>query len=113
MAKENGQVDEAEMMEDSEIEKKIEEVKSANKELGLPELDADDGREDSEEDGEGGTSKAAEPKTKPSKASAKAEGKVAERPLNTFRDVMKYLITWRGEHLVGREARLMADFPNA
>ena len=76
MAKENGQVEEADMMEDSEIEKKIEEqAKDSNKELGLPALDADDGREDSEEDGEGGTSKASDPKTKKSKASAKAEGK--------------------------------------
>ncbi len=79
MAKENGQVEEAEIMEDSDIEKKIEEqAKDHNKEHGLPELDADDGREESEEDGEGGTSKAADPKPKPSKASAKAEGKVAE-----------------------------------
>jgi hypothetical protein len=76
MAKENGQVEEADMMEDSEIEKKIEEqAKDSNKELGLPALDADDGREDSEEDGEGGTSKASDPKTKKSKASAKAESK--------------------------------------
>ena len=76
MAKENGQVEEADMMEDSEIEKEIEEqAKDSNKELGLPALDADDGREESEEDGEGGTSKAADPKTKKSKASAKAEGK--------------------------------------
>ena len=76
MAKENGQVEEADMMEDSEIEKKIEEqAKDSNKELGLPELDAEDGREDSEEDGEGGTSKASDPKAKKSNASAKAEGK--------------------------------------
>ena len=76
MAEENGQVEEAEMMEDSEIEKKIEEgAKTANKELGLPDIDDEEGREDSEEDGEGGTSKAPENKTKPSKASAKAEEK--------------------------------------
>jgi len=76
MAKENGQVEEADMMEDSEIEKEIEEqAKDSNKELGLPALDSDDGREESEEDGEGGTSKAADPKTKKSKASAKAEAK--------------------------------------
>ena len=76
MAKENGQVEEADMMEDSEIEKKIEEqAKDSNKELGLPALDADDGREESEEDGEDGTSKASDPKTKKSKASAKAESK--------------------------------------
>ena len=76
MAKENGQVEEADMMEDSEIEKKIEEqAKDSNKEQGLPALDADDGREESEEDGEGGTSKAGDPKPKKSKASAKAESK--------------------------------------
>jgi len=76
MAKENGQVEEADMMEDSEIERKIaEQAKDSNKELGLPALDADDGREEEEEDGEGGTSKASDPKTKKSKASAKAEGK--------------------------------------
>ena len=68
MAKENGQVEEADMMEDSEIEKEIEEqAKDSNKELGLPALDSDDGREESEEDGEGGTSKASDPKTKKSK----------------------------------------------
>ena len=79
MAKENGQVEEADMMEDSEIEKEIEEqAKDSNKELGLPALDSDDGREESEEDGEGGTSKAADPKTKKSKASAKAEAKEVE-----------------------------------
>jgi len=76
MAEENGQVEEAEIMEDSDIEKKIEEqAKDSNDKEGLPKLDADKGREESEEDGEGGTSKAAEPKTKSSKASAKAEGK--------------------------------------
>ena len=79
MAKENGQVEEADMMEDSEIEKEIEEqAKDSNKELGLPALDSDDGREESEEDGEGGTSKASDPKTKKSKASAKAEAKEVE-----------------------------------
>ena len=76
MAEENGQVEEAEIMEDSDIEKKIDEqAKDSNKELGLPELDADDGRDESEEDGEEGTSKASEPKTSKSKASAKAESK--------------------------------------
>jgi len=80
MAKENGQVEEADMMEDSEIEKKIEEqAKDSNKELGLPALDADDGREDSEEDGDGGTSKASDPKPSKSKASPKAEGKKVKK----------------------------------
>ena len=76
MAKENGQVEEADMMEDGEIEKKIaEQAKDTNKEKGLPALDAETGREESEEDGEGGTSKMSPPKMKKSKASAKAEGK--------------------------------------
>ena len=79
MAREYGQNEEADMMEDGEIERKIaEQAKDSNKELGLPALDADDGREESEEDGEGGTSKASDPKTKKSKASAKAEGKEEE-----------------------------------
>ena len=75
MAKENGQVDEAEMMEDSDIEKKIEEAKSANKELGLPDIDDEEGRAESEPDGEDNPKKQKEPKTSKSKASAKAEGK--------------------------------------
>ena len=79
MAEENGQVEEAEMMEDSEIEKKIEEVKSANKELGLPEIDDEEGRAESEPDGEDNPKKQKEPKTKPSKASAKAEGKETKK----------------------------------
>ena len=82
MAEENGQVEEAEIMEDSDIEKKIEEqAKDSNKELGLPALDAEDGREESEEDGEGGTSKASDPKAKKSKASAKAESKDDEEDM--------------------------------
>ena len=54
----------------------MEEAKSANKELGLPDLgDDEEGRKESEPDGEEGTKKAADPKNKKSKASAKAEGK--------------------------------------
>ena len=79
MAKENGQVDEAEMMEDSDIEKKIEEAKSANKELGLPDIDDEEGRAESEPDGEDNPKKQKEPKTKSSKASAKQEGKQAKK----------------------------------
>ena len=81
MAKENGQVDEAEMMEDSEIEKKIAEGagKSANKELGLPDIDDEEGREESEPDGEDNPKKQKEPKTSKSKASAKAEGKKVKK----------------------------------
>jgi hypothetical protein len=78
MAKENGLVDDvANIMGDSDIEKKIEEAaKDSNKELGLPAIDAEDGREESEEDGEDGTSKASDPKTKKSAASSKKhEGK--------------------------------------
>ena len=59
-------------LEKEEIE--MEEAKSANKELGLPDLDDDEkGRKDSEPDGEGGTKKASDPKSKKSKASAKQE----------------------------------------
>ena len=79
MAKENGQVDEAEMMEDSDIEKKIEEAKSANKELGLPDIDDEEGRAESEPDGEDNPKKQKEPKTKSSKASAKQEGKKVKK----------------------------------
>jgi hypothetical protein len=53
----------------------MEEAKSANKELGLPDIDDEEGREDSEPDGEDGTKKATDPKTKKSKASAKQEAK--------------------------------------
>ncbi len=75
MAKQYGR-NEAYTMEDSEIEKRInEKVKDDNKEEGLPEVDPETGRPESEEDGEGGTPKAKEPKASKSKASAKAEGK--------------------------------------
>ena len=80
MAEENGQVEEAEIMEDSDIEKKIDEqAKDSNDKEGMPKLDADKGREESEEDGEGGTSKASDPKPSKSKASPKAEGKKVKK----------------------------------
>jgi len=80
MAEENGQVEEAEIMEDSDIEKKIEEAaKDSNDSEGMPKLDPDKGREESEEDGEGGTSKASDPKPSKSKASPKAEGKKVKK----------------------------------
>ncbi len=64
------------LTDDGKLEEvEMEEAKSANKELGLPEIDDEKGRADSEPDGEEGTKKAADPKTKKSKASAKAEGK--------------------------------------
>ena len=65
------------LKDDGKLEESdMEEVKSSNKELGLPDLgDDEEGREDSEEDGEGGTSKAKDPKNSKSKASAKAEAK--------------------------------------
>jgi len=64
------------LTDDGKLEEvEMEEAKSANKELGLPEIDDEEGRADSEPDGEDGTKKAADPKTKKSKASAKAEGK--------------------------------------
>ena len=65
------------LTDDGKLEKEeveMEEAKSANKELGLPDLDDDEkGRKDSEPDGEGGTTKASDPKAKKSKASAKQE----------------------------------------
>ena len=68
-----------ETIDDGEIEKKImEQAKDSNKEQGLPALDADDGREESEPDGEDNKKKQKELKNKASKASAKAEGKVKE-----------------------------------
>ena len=74
MAKENGQVEEADMMEDANIEKEIEEAaKDSNKEQGLPDLDPETGRSESEPDGEDNPKKQKEPKTHKSKASAKAE----------------------------------------
>jgi hypothetical protein len=53
----------------------MEEAKDDNKKLGLPAIDDEEGREDSEEDGEGGTNKNKEEKPKKSNASAKKEGK--------------------------------------
>ena len=50
-----------------------------NKKLGLPAIDDEEGREDSEPDGEGGTKKTGDPKTKKSNASSKAEGKKAKK----------------------------------
>jgi len=81
MARENGQVEEADMMEDSEIENKINEKagKDDNKKLDMVDSDPETGRPESEEDGEGGTSKASDPKTKKSNASPKKhEGKDEE-----------------------------------
>ena len=64
------------LTDDGQLEEvEMDEVKSSNKELGLPDIDGEKGREDSEEDGEGGTKKAKDPKASKSKASAKAEGK--------------------------------------
>ena len=73
MAKENGQVEEADMMEDGEIEKKINEKagKDDNKKLDMVDSDPETGRPESEEDGEGGTSQQPAPKTKKSNASSK------------------------------------------
>ena len=49
MAEENGQVEEEDMMEDAKIEKEIEEAaKDHNKEQGLPDLDPETGRSESE-----------------------------------------------------------------
>ena len=74
-------------LEKEEIE--MEEAKRANKELGLPDLDDDEkGRKDSEPDGEGGTKKASDPKSKKSKASAKQE-EVEEEEVEEAKDSKK------------------------
>ena len=49
----------------------MDEVTSANKALGMPDIDDEEGNKDSD-DGDGGTSKASDPKTKKSKDSAKS-----------------------------------------
>ena len=75
-------------LEKEEIE--MEEAKSANKELGLPDLDDDEkGRKDSEPDGEGGTKKASDPKSKKSKASAKQEEVEEEEEVEEAKDSKK------------------------
>ena len=64
------------LTDDGQLEEvDMEEAKDDNKKLGMPKIDDEEGREDSEPDGEGGTKKGADPKTKKSNASAKAEGK--------------------------------------
>ena len=57
----------------------MDEAKDDNKKLGLPAIDDEEGREDSEPDGEDGTKKTGDPKTKKSNASAKAENKKAKK----------------------------------
>jgi len=64
------------LTDDGQLEEvDMDEAKSKNKELGLPDIDDEEGREDSEEDGEGGTKKGKDPKSSKSHASAKAEAK--------------------------------------
>ena len=64
------------LTDDGQLEEvDMDEVKDDNKKLGMPAIDDEEGREDSEPDGEGGTKKTGDPKTKKSNASAKAEAK--------------------------------------
>ena len=64
------------LTDDGQLEEvDMDEAKDDNKKLGLPAIDDEEGREDSEPDGEGGTKKTGDPKTKKSNASAKAEAK--------------------------------------
>ena len=49
----------------------MEEMKDKNKELGMPEVDGEEGRSDKEEDGEGGTKKAKEGPSAAPKAESK------------------------------------------
>jgi len=68
------------LTDDGQLEEvDMDEAKDDNKKLGMPAIDDEEGREDSEPDGEGGTSKAKDPKTKKSNASAKAENKKAKK----------------------------------
>jgi len=68
------------LTDDGQLEEvEMDEVKSSNKEVGLPDIDDEEGREDSEPDGEGGTKKSSDPKTKKSNASAQAENKKAKK----------------------------------
>jgi len=69
------------LTDDGQLEEvDMDEVKSSNKELGMPDLgDDEEGRKESEPDGEEGTKKGADPKTKKSNASAKAENKKAKK----------------------------------
>ena len=57
----------------------MEEAKSSNKELGLPDLDDEEGRSGAEPDGEDNPKKQKEPKNAKSKASAKAEARRARK----------------------------------
>ena len=83
MAKENGQIDEADSMENAAIEKKIKAIlKSQMSEAGkdkVPgevEIDPETGRKEDEEDETAGLKKASDPKTSKSNASPKKhEGK--------------------------------------
>jgi len=64
------------LTDDGKLEEvEMDEVKDDNKKLGMPAVDGEEGREDSEPDGEGGTKKTGDPKTKKSNASAKSEAK--------------------------------------
>jgi len=68
------------LTDDGQLEEvEMDEVKDDNKKLGMPAIDDEEGREDSEPDGEGGTKKTGDPKTKKSNASAKAENKKAKK----------------------------------
>ena len=68
------------LTDDGQLEEvDMDEAKDDNKKLGMPAIDDEEGREDSEPDGEGGTKKTSDPKTKKSKASAKAENKKAKK----------------------------------
>ena len=87
MAKENGQIDEADSMENAAIEQKIKAILKAqiseagkDKVPGEVEIDPETGRKESEEDETGGLKKASDPKTSKSNASPKKhEGKKTKK----------------------------------
>ena len=73
------------LTDDGQLEEvEMDEVKSSNKEVGLPDIDDEEGREDSENtDIEGGTKKGKDPKASKSHASAKAENIAKLLPIPT------------------------------
>ena len=82
------------LTDDGQLEEvDMDEAKDDNKKLGLPAIDDEEGREDSEPDGEGGTKKTGDPKTKKSNASAKSEKKKVMMIKMTEKVEQKKLVT--------------------
>ena len=72
-----------ELTDDGKLEEvDMEEAKDDNKKLGMPEIDGEEGRSDSEEDGEGGTTKAKEG----TKGKGKLESKKTKKEMDDWED---------------------------